>query len=170
MKIRFHNSPLSRIIAVLVLACAGCGSTMAQEPTPAALAVARDVVITKGAVNMADPLVHGVIESVKNSFLPTNPQLSREINEVTLALHKEYDAKRSEVVDAYARAYARHFTESELKDLLLFYKTPLGQKFTREEPGAIEEGLKGAQDWGDAFSETVMARVRADMRKKGHNL
>jgi hypothetical protein len=75
-----------------------------------------------------------------------------------------------QVIDAYARAYARHFTESELKDLLLFYKTPLGQKFTREEPGAIEEGLKGAQDWGDAFSETVMARVRADMRKKGHNL
>jgi len=111
-----------------------------------------------------------VIESVKNSFVPTNPNLTRELNDVAVTLHKEYEGKRSEVLDQMARAYATHFTEQELKDLLVFYKTPLGQKFTREEPAAIEDGLKRAQQWADTFSDTVMARMRSEMQKKGHQL
>src|SRR5580692_7764999 len=154
MHMTLDTRSLSRIAATVACICLGAIAARAQEPSPATLAVARDVVITKGATGIADPLVHGVIESVKNSFLPTNPALSRELNEVATVLHKDFDSKRTEVVDALANAYARHFTEQELKDLLLFYKTPLGQKFSKEEPAGIEEGLKGAQEWGDAFSET----------------
>jgi uncharacterized protein len=166
-----NSRTLSRIAAVAaVAACLGAVAVRAQEPSPATLALARDVVITKGATGIADPLVHGVIESVKNSFLPTNPNLSRELNEVATALHKDFDNKRTEVIDALAGAYARHFTEQELKDLLLFYKTPLGQKFSKEEPAAIEDGLSRAKTWSDSFVEVVMARMRSDMQKKGHPL
>ena len=170
MRKTLDTKSLTRIVAVV--ACIGLGAVAAraQEPSPATIAVARDVVITKGATGIADPLVHGVIESVKNSFLPTNPNLSRELNEVAAALHKDFDNKRTEVIDALAGAYARHFTEQELKDLLLFYKTPLGQKFSKEEPAAIEEGFSRAKTWSDSFVEVVMARMRSDMQKKGHPL
>jgi hypothetical protein len=168
--VRSHTTSLVRVAAIVACACLAASVARAQEPSSSAIAVARDVVITKGATNMAEPLVRGVIESVKNNLLPTNPQLGRELNEVAATLQKEFEGKRSEVIDTFARAYARRFTEAELKDLLLFYKTPLGQKFSKEEPAAIEDGLKGAQEWGDAFSETVFARVRAEMQKKGHRL
>jgi hypothetical protein len=170
MHMTLDTRSLSRIAVAVACICLGAVTARAQEPSPATLALARDVVITKGATNMAEPLVRGVIESVKNNLLPTNPQLGRELNEVAATLQKEFEGKRSEVIDTFARAYARRFTEAELKDLLLFYKTPLGQKFSKEEPAAIEDGLKGAQEWGDAFSETVFARVRAEMQKKGHRL
>jgi hypothetical protein len=132
--------------------------------------LARDVIVTRGAASMVDPLVRGVIESVKNSFVPTNPNLTRELNDVAATLHKELDGKGSEVLEQMARAYATRFTEQELKDLLVFYKTPLGQKIVREEPNAIEDGLKRAQQWADAFADTVMARMRTEMQKKGHQL
>jgi uncharacterized protein len=133
--------------------------------------VAREVIIAKGATALTQPLVLGVIESAKNVFVPTNPNLTRELNDVAMALHKELDAKsNNEVVEQMARAYAARFTEQELKDLLVFYKTPLGQKFIKEEPAAIEDGLKNAQRWAEAFSETVMARIRTEMQKKGHPL
>jgi hypothetical protein len=171
MHMTLDTRSLSRIAAAAVACiCLGAVAARAQEPSPATLALARDVVITKGATGIADPLVHGVIESVKNSFLPTNPGLSRELNEVATALHKDFDNKRSEVVDALAGAYARHFTEQELKDLLLFYKTPLGQKFSKEEPAAIEEGFSRAKTWSDSFVDVVMSRMRSDMQKKGHSL
>jgi hypothetical protein len=165
-----NMSSLSRI-AIVAVACA-CGpfAARAQEPASATIAAAREMIITKGVGLMVDPLVRGVIESVKNSFLPTNPNLSRELNDVAAALQKEFEGKRNEVIDEMARAYARHFTESELKDLLLFYKTPLGQKFIKEEPAAIEEGFGRAKQWTDAFADTVMARMRGEMQKKGHAL
>lgn len=168
---------LARCVAIVTLACvcAGAQAAMAQQPRPpepskAAVALARDVLTAKGATGTFDPVVRGVIESVKNALLPTNPNLSRELNEVTAQLHREYEGKRGEIIDAVATAYARHFSEQELKDMLLFYKTPLGQKIVREEPGAIQDGFKSASDWSDAFANTVMTRVRSEMQKKGHEL
>jgi uncharacterized protein len=166
-----YRSSLSSIAAIVALVCACLGpfAAHAQQPS-AAVVAARQVIAIKGASVMTDPLARGVIESVKNSFVPTNPNLTRELNDVALALHKELDGKSSEVLEQMAQAYAERFTEQELKDLLVFYKTPLGQKFTREEPSAIEDGLKRAQQWADAFAETVMARMRSEMLKKGHPL
>jgi hypothetical protein len=167
-----HKNPLSRVAFIVALACACLGpvAAHAQQPSAAAVALARDVIVTKGANGLVDPMVRGVIESVKNSFVPTNPNLMRELNDVAAALHKELDGKSNEALDQLARAYASHFTEQELKDLVVFYKTPLGQKFVKEEPAAIEDGLKRAQQWADTFADTVMARMRTEMQKKGHPL
>jgi uncharacterized protein len=164
---------LARCAAILMLAGACLGTSVrAQqaEPSKAAIALAHDVLVAKGATATFDPVVGGVIETVKNSLLPTNPSLSRELTEVAGQLHREYDSKRGEIIDQVATAYAAHFSEQELKDMLLFYKTPLGQKIAREEPAAIQEGFQRASDWSHAFADTVMNRVRSEMQKKGHSL
>jgi uncharacterized protein len=170
----FRNGFLLAMTA-LVCICLGASAARAQQPqakqpAPGTIATAREVILTRGAGGIVEPLVRGVIESVKNTFVPTNPNLTRELNEVAAILHKELDGKSNEVIDQMAHAYATRFTEQELKDLLAFYKTPLGQKLVAEEPAAIEEGLKGAQQWADTFSETVMARMRNEMQKRGHAL
>jgi uncharacterized protein len=167
-----HRSSLSPIVFIgaIICACLGPIAAHAQQPSAATVVLAREVIVARGASGMTEPLVRGVIESVKNSFVPTNPNLTRELNDVATTLHKELDGKSSEVLEQMARAYATRFTEQELKDLLVFYKTPLGQKFIREEPNAIEDGLKRAQQWADTFADTVMARMRNEMQKKGHQL
>ena len=142
----------------------------AQEPSPAAMAAAREMLAVKGGAAFFDPVIPGVIESVKNSFVPTNPQLYRELNDVAALLRKDCESKRSEILDNVTRVFVQHFTEPELKGMTAFYKTPLGQKMLKEEPAAIEESLKSTQQWADAFSDTVMTRFRAEMLKKGHKL
>jgi hypothetical protein len=160
-------------IAAMALtgACLGLVAQQAQaQPSPAAIAMARDVIVAKGVGGLVEPVVRGVIENVKNTFVPTNPNLTRELNDVAVILHKELDSKSNEVIDQMARIYAARFTEQELKDLLAFYKSPLGQKYINEEPLAIDEAMKSAERWTDAFAETVMARMRSEMQKKGHPL
>ena len=161
-------------VAIMALASASLGpsaSQAQQQPSPAAIAAAREVILAKGVNGIVDPVVRGVIESVKNTFIPTNPNLTRELTEVAMALHKELDVKSSSaIMDEIARSFATRFTEQELKDLLAFYKTPLGQKVLKEEPPAIEEGMKSAERWAQAYSETVMSRMRSEMQKKGHQL
>jgi len=164
------RAPSRFAAAAAISVCLGLAPARAQEPSKAAIAAAREVIVTKGASAMFNPLMHGVIESVRLSFLPTNPNLATEINDVGKMLHTEYDAKSNELIDELAKIYARHFTERELKDLAVFYKTPLGQKWANEEPIAIEEGMHRAKDWADSFSEDVMTRFRQEMRKKGKPL
>jgi uncharacterized protein len=162
---------LSRFAAIAVLAnclLATPAPAPAQEPTPGALAAARDMLATKGSMRVFDAVIPRVIESVKNSLLPTNLNVSRELNEVAALLSKEYDPKRDEISADITRIFAQRFSEKELKDLTAFYKTPLGQKLVREEPAAIEESFQRAQRWADQFSDTVMSRFRSEMQKKGH--
>jgi hypothetical protein len=145
-------------------------SARAQAPSPGAVAAAKELVALKGGGAMFDPLIPGVIESAKNQLVPTNPQLGAPLNEVAVQLHKEYGPKRAELLDIIAQAYAKRFTEAELKDIAAFYKTPTGKKMIAQEPAAIKESLDAAQLWANEFSDTVLQRFRTEMQKKGFKL
>lgn len=166
--------PFLRVVA-LALAVGTPGLALAQAPAPAqpsaaSVAIARELIVIKGGSAMFDPIVSGVIEFVKGTFVPTNPQLSGELNEVAVKLRKDYDSKRTDLLNEVASVYAQKFTEAELKELIAFYKSPTGKKMAAEEPAAIDEGLKRAQTWADAFSAEVMTKFRDEMKKKGHDL
>ena len=156
--------------AVLFAVGAFGGPGSAQEASPGALAAAKELVEVKGATSMFDPLIPGVIETAKNTFLRTNPGLSKDLNDVASQLRTEYAAKRSEIGTEVARTYATSFTEKELRDTVAFYKTPLGKKLMEVEPRVMEQSMTRVQNWAEKFSEDMVARFRVDMRKKGHNL
>jgi hypothetical protein len=164
------------LLAVAIGSAVGSGAAAQTQsvpnPTPSAnaVAIAKELITLKGGVQMFEGVVSGVIESAKNAFVPTNPQLGKPLNEATAVLQKEFEPKKAEIVNEVARAYARHFTEQELKDLLAFYKTPLGKKVLTEEPAAVEDSFKRAQDWSNTFSEQVINRLRAEMKKMGYEL
>jgi len=156
------------LVAALAFACfAFAGPARAQAPTPAAIAAAKELVALKGAAVMFDPLIPGVVESAKNTFVPTHPQLVTQLNEVAAMLRKEYDPKRAEILDEVAKAYAAHFSEQELKDIVAFFKSPVGKKMLAQEPTAIDQSLKAAQSWANNFSDVVLERFRVEMKKKG---
>jgi uncharacterized protein len=164
---------LNRLALIAALALGWvvmAGTARAQTPSPGALAAAKELVGLKGGAAMFDPLIPGVIESAKNQLVPTNPQLSAPLNEVATLLHKEYGPKRTELLDIVARTYAAHFTEQDLKDIVAFYKTPAGKKMLAQEPAALKESLDAAQLWANQFSDEVLERFKAEMRKKGYKL
>jgi hypothetical protein len=142
----------------------------AQQPTPAAIATAKELLQAKGATNMFDPLIPGIIESAKNALLPTNPGLYKELNDVATLLRGQLAARRTEIIDEIARLYAQRFTEAEMKEVTAFYKTPVGRKFVSEEPAVIDAGLARTQAWSNKLSDEVFSRFRAEMKKKGHDL
>jgi uncharacterized protein len=69
-----------------------------------------------------------------------------------------------------AQIYCNEFTEQELKDLVTFYKSPLGQKLLSNEPRAIQFSMSFMNQWAQQFSETVNAQFRAEMRKRGKQI
>jgi uncharacterized protein len=168
---------LSRLVlaGAFALAIGGTQPLFAQalsNPNPNAnsIALARELLVLKGGNQMFDGMVTGVIDRTRDTFIPSNPSLSRPLQEVAAQLRTEFEPKKSEVFNEVSRAYARHFTEAELKELLAFYKTNLGKKVLSSESAAVEDGFKRAQEWTSTFADQVMVRLRAEMKKKGHDL
>jgi hypothetical protein len=141
-----------------------------QQPSAGAMSAASEIVDVRGAMAVFEPLIPGVVEQAKNVFLQTNPMLQKDLNEAAANVRKTMSARTTELKSEVAKIYASRFTEQELKDLLAFYKSPLGKKMLAEETIVIENTLRMAQDWANRLSEEVIAQIRAEMKKKGHNL
>ena len=164
------NMFLARLAAV-VLACQLVGgAALAQQPTPAALATAKELIAIKGGNQMFEPVITGMIEQTKAALLQTNPQLSKDLNDVGTQIRAEYGPRAGELVNEAAKQYAQRFTDAELKELVTFFKSPLGQKMLTQEPQVLDATFNFVQQWGPRVAEEVMGRFRAEMKKKGHNL
>jgi hypothetical protein len=142
----------------------------AQQPSPAALATAKELVTVKGADALWRPVVRGVVERAKGMFLQSNPMLGKDLNEVAAKLYAEYNPRTAELLNDAAKIYATRFTEQELKDLLAFYKSPLGKKMLAEDPAILDQNMKDAQVWADKLSTEVISKMRSEMRKRGHEI
>ena len=138
--------------------------------SPTALLLAKELIDLKGAASAYDPLVAGVIEYHKNFYLQTNPTLQRDLDQVAQKLVTDLAPRKAEMQQELTRIYAAHFSEQELKEALTFYKTPLGKKLIAEEPKALEESMKAADDWSRQFAVEVDAKFRAEMQKRGKSL
>ena len=78
--------------------------------------------------------------------MQTNFMFQKDINEISMQLHKEFDGRSSELVDHTAQLYASRFSEPELKQILTFYQSQLGQKMIAEEPKVIDQSLQGFEE------------------------
>lgn len=164
---------LAAFLALFLLAAASpvLAQTPAGNPSPAAILIAKQILETKNTkATLFDPLVRGVIEKAKNEFMQTNFIWAKDLNEVAANLEKQYEPRADELLDAAARIYASHFTEDELKQILAWDQSPVGRKMMAEEPKAFDESLAHAGEWGQNFSDEVIARMREEMKKRGHDL
>jgi hypothetical protein len=141
-----------------------------QTPTPASIAIAKEIVTIKGGDNMFGALIPNVVEQAKSMFEQQNPALGKDLTTVAAKLRTDLAPRMAEVNDEIAKSYASHFTESELKEMLAFYKSPVGRKMISEEPKAIAQAVNFAQAWAQKFSEEVLTKYRTEMKKLGHDL
>lgn len=170
-----HFGWMARIAVAAMLACGSLLVNSApgaaqQKPSPAAIAAAKELLVLKGGDLPFSPVVFNVIDKVKNVFIPTNPNLTKELNEVAAKLRKEYEPKRAELLNDIARMYAERFSEQEIKSLITFYKSPLGRKMVTDEPQIIDQSLRYVENWGNDLSDEVLSKFRDEMKKKGHDL
>ncbi len=142
----------------------------AAAPSAAAVAMAKEIIVLKGATGLWDPIVPGVVEQAKNTYLQMNPMLVAGSQRSLRPLRSELAPRLAELIDETARIYATRFTEPELKDVLAFYKTPIGRKVITEEPKVLDASMTHAQNWANKLSEEVLSKFRTEMKKKGHDL
>jgi len=142
----------------------------AQQPTPAALASAKELITVTGATSLFSPLIAGVVEQAKVLYLQQNPALAKDLNDISTRMRTDLQPRFVELTDEVARLYAANFTEQELKDILAFYKTTAGKKLLAEQPKVVDASMKFAQDWANKLSDQVVAKMRDELKKRGHAL
>src|ERR1700692_2422674 len=171
---------LSRILSAASLAfglaVAGVPAVAQQAPASApplkqasrpAIAAAREILAMKNASAMYGSAVPNIVEQTKNALLQSNLNYQKDLNEVAVIVAKNLAGREKEIGEGMAKVYANEFSEQELKDLVTFYKSPLGQKLLSTEPRALKFSMSYMNQWAQGFSAAVNGAFHDEMKKRG---
>src|SRR4029078_4590687 len=134
--------PIVRILgatAVALFLLASGAQAQQSQPSAASVTLATQILELKGGITAFDAAIEGVILHHRGNLLQINPNLGRDIDATVQIVRADTAARRQDLHNEVARGYASIYTEQDLKQMLEFYKTPLGKKIIEGEPKAGEE-------------------------------
>ncbi len=84
-------------------------------------------------------------------------QLAQFIPEAKLpALMEEIKKELPKLNNKVADIYMKHYTQEDVKELIAFYKTPLGQKLAKQTKVITPEVLEASNQWGTELQPIMM--------------
>lgn len=146
---------------------------LADELTPAKLADVRELMQVTGGSNayqaFADRATFIVVQQLQG-----RPGFSRKAAEAVrdelTAIYKEGMTSAGGLSDKIEQIYAKYYTHQEVKDLLAFFRSPLGGKFINIGPTIATEALEAGQVWGNGIKSSIEGRLRARLKREGFEL
>jgi len=141
-----------------------------KPATPSCMAAAKELLQMKKAGAMYANAVPNIVHRTKDQILSTNLNYQKDLNEVEVIVDKKLAGREKEMGEGMAQIYCNMFTEQELKELVTFYKSPLGQKLLTTEPRAVQTSMNYMTNWAQNFAVIVNGEFRAEMRKRGKQI
>jgi hypothetical protein len=130
--------------------------TAAKPPSATAIGYAKEILAAKQVSKIYDDAVPGLVQRVKNALLSSNLNYQKDLN-----------GREKEIGEQMAKIYASEFTEAELKELVTFYKSPVGKKVIEQEPKAFNESRQFMDKWAEKMGGEIHSKFSAEMKKRG---
>jgi hypothetical protein len=157
MKIK---STIILLAGILTFCLTDIKAQTGTPPSAGALKAAEEMLIASGANTLFDKNISTII----NQYSAQMPADKREkfVTVMTTFLNK-YCSWNVLKQDLFVM-YAREFTEAELKQLTVFYKTPLGIKLNEKQPILMQTGMNIGQQAVMAHQDELQQMI-ADVMK-----
>jgi hypothetical protein len=155
-----HNR-VRRLCAMLAAsaALALASPVFAQDISDSHLKAARTAVAAIHATDSFDNILPQAAGALEQQLIQKNPDLqnliSKTVSEKALALA----SRRSDLEKEAATAYAKVFSEQELKDIATFYNSDAGKKLLSSGPIVTRELVKAAEIWQNGVARDLAQQV-----------
>lgn len=137
---------------------------------PSHLQAARELIDLTGVTNSLDGIYDEFGERTRQIVGVTRPEMVKDMNEIIVALKPEADKKNAEIAATAAEIFARKMPEADIKEVVAFFKSPVGQRYSKARPLAIEELYAKLEVWSLQTSNYLFDRFMLEMRKRGHQM
>lgn len=166
-------------LAIAATACAGSGPAFSQDkPADPSLQnilqgeipeermqLAMQLVKLSGLSSGFNEILPNIADQAKNAFIRANPQMQLGIIEVVDRIALALVPRRSELDVYLARVWASGFSDEEMQDLIDFYNTDTGKKFSDQLPQLLAVQMSAAQEWGRSVGDDLTSRVAEELRQ-----
>jgi len=142
---------------------AGTQSVQKREIDPSKEADIRRLMSLTNFEALIRQTMNGMEGNIKTSMTNALPPGNYRDKLVDLFVKKFHSNLRTnELADRAIPVYDRHYSSSEIKELIRFYETPVGQKLLKELPAVSAELQQAGSAWGEDVGKQTMMGVLAE--------
>ena len=134
------------------------------EIAPERMALAMKLVALSGTTRIFDEVLPTIAEDSKNRFIRANPQMQLGIIAVVDKIAVQLVSRRPELDQYLARVWASGFSDEEMQELVDFYSSDVGKKFSGALPQILAVQTAAAQEWGKSVGEELNLKVQEELR------
>lgn len=135
------------------------------ELPPERMALAMKLVELSGTTRIFDTVLPDLAEESKNNFIRANPQMQLGIIAVVDRVALTLVSRRPELNQYLAKVWASAFTDEEMQDIVDFYSTEVGKKFSIALPQMLAVQTAAAQEWGKSVAAELNLKVQEELRE-----
>ena len=131
-----------------------------SAPDPAKEADIRHLLQMSGVEGLMKQMVDQQEQAIKpllTSSLPAGEYREKLVDLFFQKFHSKFDLQH--MVDMAVAVYDKHLTREDIKGLIQFYSTPLGQKTINVLPQMMAEMQQRGQQWGEQVGRDSMQEV-----------
>jgi len=96
-----------------------------------------------------------MMNQMMNNFKTNHSKASEEFWE-----DFKKEVKAEDLTNMIIPIYDKHYTESDIDQLITFYNSPIGKKMISTMPQVMQESMIAGQAWGKQISEKIQAKIK----------
>ena len=146
-------TPWIRIVASALVAVALTAARPTSADTREDLAL--ELMRLTGETNAGATAAAGIVAQMKPAFPTVSDEEWKEI---------ESTVETRELIDLSVSVYVKHFDESELSQLVDFYRSSLGRKLLERTPRVLNEIAVKGNRWAQAQMDAISTKLQS----RGH--
>jgi hypothetical protein len=162
-------------VAGVQVASQNPGAPQGASPAPPTIDPAKEADIRAllelvGARDLVEDSMTRSAEQYREKLLetlPSNPQGQTFVNTVITSYEKKFDVDA--VTEKLVNVYDKHYTDDEIKGLLQFYGSPLGQKVAAESPKIGRELQEAVRTTSGKAAKDALEEAKRDNPGLGQN-
>lgn len=100
-----------------------------------------------------------------------NPRFTHEHAKALLETHQAVIEENMGVLnELFVQLYHRHFDATDIRQLLVFYRSDTGQRLLQALPALTRESSEAGMQFGRLLAPTIEQRVQEHLKSRGLNL
>lgn len=157
------KSPSSEVPAKPQAAPESTAASAQLRIDPAKEADIRRLMDLAGTKLLVIQMMDGMEKSIKPLMMNSFPPGEYREKLIDLFLSKFHSkAVPQQLLDMAVPAYDKYYTHEEIKGLIQFYETPVGQKLASVQPKMSGELQEAGRKWGEGLGRDSMLEVLAE--------
>ncbi len=159
MKLRLALTGLLWFLAV-------SGAQAASPIDPAKEADIRRLIEVTGGEKMLDQLKGAIFGQLKQMMLARLPEgeAGERGRQMVNTFHEKFSARfdAEQLLERLVPIYDKYLTHEDIKGLIAFYESPLGQRLLAVLPDVTQESFAMGAAWGREIAQEVMREMAED--------